>query len=214
MKSSSGVKLLDLLRNALPQKTEKPTGHPVVQGWLPVQNVLSGLIQRTDGSLVGVMRVEPMAFGLLSPEEKNRRITGLHEAIQSFQGAMQICAIPRPINLDAYISELEGQLVEAEGSRKGVLRGYLQYVRALVASAQAMERRFYILMPANDYMKGARGEVVQRMSEFIAALGRAELQAHICSEQEILDLLFCFFHPVQSAFERPAFPAVAPIYNS
>lgn len=185
---------------------------PIVQRWLPVRNIFFGLIHRYDGSLVGVIRVEPAAFGLLSPGEKNRRIAGLHEAIQTLTGAAQICAIPRPINLDAYITDLENRILEAEGSSKTMLRGYVQYVRSLVASAQAMERRFYVLMTEDGKKKGAREQLQQRMGEFVSALGRAELRAHICSDQEVLDLLFCFFHPAQAALERPTWPVSAPIY--
>lgn len=207
-------KLSNLIGLVVPKgKNSAPASErPVVQNWLPVQNISSGLMQRSGGWLVGAIRVEPAAFGLLSPEERSRRIAGLHEAIQALSGEAQICAIPRPINLDAYIAALENQSMEAEGSRKSMLRGYLQYVRRLVASAQAMERRFYVLMSEDRKKKGAREQLLQRMGEFVSALGRADLQAHICSDHEVLDLLFCFSHPAQAAFERATWPAVAPIY--
>lgn len=187
---------------------------PVVQNWLPVRHVFSGLLTRSDGRLAAVVRVEPAAFSLLSQAERTRRIAALHEAIQALPGPVQICAVPRPIDLDAYIADLEAQLADAEGSRKAVLRGYVQYVRRLAANAEAMERRFYVLMAGEEQQKGSPEELLQRVQEFVAALGRAELQAHLCDDQEVLDLLFCFFHPAQAAFERPAVPAVAPVYTT
>lgn len=185
---------------------------PIVQNWLPVQYVSSGLIIRSDGRQVAVLRVEPASFNLLSEAERARRITGLHEAIQALPGSVQICSVPRPIDLDLYIAELERQLEEAEGSRKNILRGYVQYVRRLATNAEAMERRFYVLMAGEEKKKGSEEELLQKAQEFAAALGRAELQVHLCNDQEVLDLLFCFFHPAQAAFERLSFPAVAPVY--
>lgn len=184
-----------------------------VQRWLPVQDVSAGILRRSDDRLVAVIRVEPAAFTLLSQAERARRIAALHEAIQALPGAVQICAVPRPIDLDAYITDLEAKLVEVDGSRKTILRGYVHYVRSLAASAGAMERRFYLLIPGGKG-KGSREELLQRAGELVAALGRAELQAHLCSDQEVLDLLFCFFHPAQAAFERAAIPAVAPVYTT
>ena len=185
---------------------------PTVQNWLPVQHVSSGLITRSDGRQVAVLRVEPASFNLLSVTERARRITGLHEAIQALPGSVQICSIPRPIDLDLYISGLEGQLEDAEGGRKNVLRGYIQYVRRLATNAEAMERRFYVLMAGEEKKKGSEEKLLQKAQEFAAVLGRAELHAQLCNDQEVLDLLFYFFHPAQASLERSNFPAVAPLY--
>ena len=186
-----------------------------VQGWLPVQDVDRGLIVRTDGALVAVVRVEPAPFSLLSDRERERRIGALHEAIQGLSGAVQIAVVPRPIDLDAYLRDLEARLREADGPRRPLLRGYLSYVRSLVGSGEALERRFYVLVAmasADAKRRGARDELVQRTTEFVAALGRAELTAHLCDDREVIDLLFSFLHPVQAAFERAAEPVPAPRY--
>lgn len=186
-----------------------------VQSWLPVQDVDRGVMVRSDGALVAVVRVEPSPFGLLSDRERERRISALHEAIQALPGAVQIAVVPRPIDLDAYLRDLEGCLREADGARRGLLRGYLAYVRSLVGSGEALERRFYVLIPvagADAQRRGARDELLQRATEFVAALGRAELQAHLCDDREIIDLLFVWLHPAQAAFERAAETVPAPRY--
>lgn len=191
-----------------------PVARQIVQNWLPVQDISSGLLMRSDGQLVAAIRVEPAAFTLLSEVERARRITALHEIIQALPGAVQICTIPRPIDLDIYIADLEAQMEDVYGSRKNVLRGYVNYVRRLAANAEALERRFYLLMPGGEKKKGTQDELLQRVRELVTALERAELQAHICSDQEVLDLLFCFFHPAQAAFERAVIPAAAPVYTT
>ncbi|KKM13034.1 hypothetical protein SY88_00235 [Clostridiales bacterium PH28_bin88] len=194
-------------------RTPTPAGN-TVQYWLPVRDVSNGILRRSDDRLVAIIRVEPAAFTLLSQAERARRIAALHEVIQALPGAVQVCAVPRPIDLDAYITGLEAKLVEVDGSRKTILRGYVHYVRGLAATAAAMERRFYLLVTGDGKNKGVREELLHRMMELVAALNRAELQAHLCSDQEVLDLLFCFFHPAQAAFERAAIPAVAPVYTT
>lgn len=196
-----------------PQAKAAPApGQDTVQKWLPVRDIRDGLLVRQDGVPVAVVRVEPAPFSLLSEAERERRISALFEAVQSLPGAAQILSLPRPLDLDAYISSLEALLAEAEGSRRAVLRSYVQYVRSLVAGAGAVERRFYVLVPGEGRKKGGREELLARAREFLAALARADLQARLCDDREILDLLFVFFNPAQAAFERPVEAAPATIY--
>lgn len=167
---------------------------------------------RADGSFVAAVRVDPAAFALLSDRERERRIAGLHEALQALPGGAQIAVIPRPLDLDAYLASLESLLVEADGARRGLLRKYLRYVRGLVTSAGALERRFYVLVNSDTRGPVSRDELLQKARELVAALGRAELSAHLCDERELIDLLFVFAHPAQAAFERAELPVVAPLY--
>lgn len=182
-----------------------------VQNWLPIKDIKESLIYHTDDTPVAVVRVEPSAFTLLSDREKERRISALFEAIQAVPGDMQIVAVPRPIDLDVYIKDLEEKLQETQGRRKAVLRGYTSYVRNITSGAEAMEKRFFVLIPGT---KKGEDELLHKTKEFVGELGRAELNAHICSYQEILDMLFSFFHSVQSAFERAEErEVVTPIYK-
>lgn len=212
------MKLPALKLPQLPGTAKKPPapapGQDTLQRWLPVKDVSGGLILRQDGTLVAVIRVEPAPFSLLSDRERERRIAAAFEAFQGLGGTAQVISLPRPLDLDAYISDLEARLAEADGARKTVLRAYLSYVRGLAAAGTAVERRFYVLLPGEAKKKGAREELLACAREFVAALGRADLAARICDDREILDLLFVFFNPAQAAFERPIEAAVAPIYTA
>ena len=107
-----------------------------VQDWLPVRDLEGGLVMRADGVQVAVIRVEPAPFALLSDRERERRIGALHEAIQSLPGSAQILVTSRPIALDGYLAELADALGDARDQRRGLLRGYLGYVREVLAVAR------------------------------------------------------------------------------
>jgi len=172
------------------------------------------MIVRRDGGLVSCVRVEAAPFLLLSDREKDRRIGAFFEAVQGLPGRAQIVSLPRPLDLDAYLRELETQLLEASGARKTALRGYLSYVRNLVAGGTAVERRYYVLISWDGRQKGAQEELSARTREFLADLARADLTAHLSDDREVLDLLFYFFNPAQAAFERPVEADGAPVYSS
>ena len=184
---------------------------PAVQDWLPVRDMRRGLILRTDGTAVAVVRVEPAPFGLLSDAERERRIAAVHEAIQGLAGPAQIVVTSRPIDLDAYLLDLERGLAEAEGARRSLLRGYLGYVRGLAAGGEATERRFHVLLVGEAGRTDGEA-VLQRASEFAAALARADLAAHVCDDREVTDILFSFLHPARAGTESADEPAPAVRY--
>lgn len=194
-----------LKKSKLPKKAKKMAEMPrssVAQSWLPVQDISGGMLIRADGTPVAVIRIEAAPFALLSGRERKRRIEALREVIQMLPGQAQIFCLPRPIDLDAYITSLEALQTEANSIRRTLLRGYLTYVRGLALSAAAIEHRFYIFLPGEKKRKDARGELAQKAAELVAALKRADLQVYTAGDQEALDLLFIFFHPAQAAFER------------
>lgn len=185
-------------------KTQKAAGTVgtgrAAQDWLPVREVAGGVIVRTDGAEVAVIRVEPAPFGLLSDREKDRRIGALHEAIQGLPGQAQIVVVSRPVALDDYLRGLQEALEGAKGARRTMLRGYLGYVQTVVGGGEAPERRYYVLVAAGD--KGKRADLLQRATEFVAALGRAELRAHLCEAAEVVDMLLAWLHPAHAARDR------------
>lgn len=194
-----------LKKSKLPKRAKKTAATPrsgVAQSWLPVQDISGGMLIRADGTPVAVIRIEAAPFALLSGRERKRRIEALREVIQMLPGQAQIFCLPRPIDLDAYITSLEALQTEANSARRTQLRGYISYIRSLAVSAAAIEHRYYILLPGEKGRKDARGELAQKTTDLVAALKRADLQAYACNDQEALDLLFIFFNPAQAAFER------------
>ena len=185
-----------------------PRPLPAVQAWLPVRDVADGVMVRADGCPVAAVRVLPAALGLLSEGERQRRIAGLHEAIQGLGARVQLVTLPRPIDLDGHLGDLRGRLGAATGPRRELLAGYARCVRTLAGGGEALEHRHYVLIPGGP---GCGSEELRlRATEFASALGRAELAAHLCEEAEVLDLLFSFLHPLHAALERAAPPVAAP----
>lgn len=183
-----------------PYKTSADKAGQTVQKWLLVEDIDGGLMQLKNGKAAAVIKIEPAPFTLLSKLEKGRRIKALYEAFQSLSSRAQIFCMPRPIDLDRYLNNLEDLLKEIDSGRRPILRGYLNYVRGIVSSAEATERRFYIIIPEE---KSRADEIRKKVREFVTMLTKAELKAEQCGETEILDLLFCFFNPAQASIEKP-----------
>ena len=203
---------------ARPRPTAAATpARATAQAWVrhQVADVTGGLLHRGDGSLVAVVQIEPANLALLSDRERAQRVASLHEALQGVRDAYQILVLPRPIDLDAYLRHLEELLHDTDPRRRRLLAQYLAYVRSLVGSGQALERRFYLLLPlgpAEARRKGAAADLTQRAREIVAALERASLHARVLDDGGIQELAHTFLHPAQAAFLRSELPSPATIY--
>ena len=187
------------------------------QQWMgsEVADISGGLIQRGDGALVAVLKIEAANIALLSDRERAQRIQALHEALSGVPDAFQILCLPRPIDLDSYLADLDRLLAEADTKRRHLLVQYVAYVRRVTGSGEAMERRFYLLLPvtgAEARRKGAADDLRQRAAEVAAALSSATLEAHVLDDRGLIDLVHAFTHPATSAFERPDFPGIVTRY--
>ncbi|MGB9847283.1 MAG: hypothetical protein ACPLRH_07240, partial [Desulfotomaculales bacterium] len=161
-----------------------------VQDWLPFKDIAGGVLMRKDGQVAAVLKVEPFNLSLKSETEKKRIITAVFEALNGLKEPFQIFSLGRPVDLDAYLRELQEKTRETVNfARKRLLQEYIRYVGTLVASGEAMERRYYVLLPGKD-----REEIVQKAHELASNLERSGLKVKICEDQEIIDLLFVFLH--------------------
>lgn len=206
------MKMPPAIAEMLPGYTPDPSAiaAKTAQQWMgsEVADISGGLIVRGDGALVAVLKVEPANIALLSGRERAQRIQALHEALSGIPDAYQILCLPRPIDLDAYLADLDRLLADADSRRRHLLAQYVQYVRRVTASGEAMERRFYLLLPlapAEARRKGAADDLRQRAAEVGAALSSATLEAHVLGDRGLIDLVHTFSHPSTAAFERPDF---------
>lgn len=180
-----------------PQKETKKK----VQEWLPVIDIQKNVIVTSD-SLVGALRIQPLNILLKSNNEIKSIIQGITGAYNGIFDNIQILALPRPVDLDNYIRMVEGFTRDQNNFlKRKLINQYLNYVRELVASGEATEKRFYILMSEKKgkYALIDLGKKLEILQESFIDAG---LTASRCNDRELIDLLFTFSNSSVSAFER------------
>jgi len=169
-----------------------------VRDWLPIVDIQCKTIKQRGGGAVSVLRVHPINMSLKSENEKKRVVSALHEVLNGIKTPLQIFAIGRPIDLDAYLRRLnEKANEEPNQTRKRLLRDYSRYVASVAAGGETAERRFYFLLSAEN-----EAHAVEVAGELMTHLSGAGLTANLCDGVEIMEMLFCFFNPDKSATER------------
>lgn len=175
------------------------------QDWLPFKDIVGGAIFKRDGSMVAVLRVDPLNIGLKSEGEKQRIISAVHEAINGQREPIQIICLPRALDLDNYLSSLNDRLKNTTNHlKRRLLAEYVRYVAGLVTEGDVLERRYYILLeqkPGAGKRQNRGEELQKRCHEFASNLGASGLRVQICGEAGIVDLLFSFLAPRQAAYE-------------
>ena len=189
------MKLLSVLKNRHKNKQEKNSS---VRDWLPIADIRPRTIKKRDGSCVAVIRVHPLNMSLKSDNEKKRVVAALHEVLNGIKAPLQIFAVGRPIDLDAYLRHLNEKAAdEPNQTRKRLLREYSRHVASVAAGGETAERRFYLLLSGED-----DAHTVGAAQELMTSLSGAGLTSSLCDGQEIMELLFCFFNPDKTATER------------
>lgn len=172
------------------------------QEWIPIRDVKNGVIYRRDGVLTAVIEVRPVNISLLSENEKKRVISALHEVLNGLREPVQWLSIGRAVDLDGYTASLERKAQETEDfMRKQLLKGYIRQAAEMASGGDTLERKFYVLI-SQKTGKYAEDELLNRARELAGNMSSAGLQAEVCGDRQIVELLFTFFQPARSAYER------------
>ncbi|MCY9763219.1 hypothetical protein M5X06_22150 [Paenibacillus alvei] len=191
--------------------------NPSTQTWMPIKDINNNLLYRKDSMIVATIRVQPVNLDLLSNNEKSRKIKQLEEQINGINYKLQILSIAKPVDLDGFILKMEHAKQQADGNLEiRLLSHYIEQATYKAISGEALERHFYILIPAELGKKPELDEqmLIQRASELASSLTSAELFSHVCSDPELQDLQFIFNNPNQAAYERSPLTAtsIPPVY--
>ena len=190
-------------KNSDQEKEEIERKKKSAQDWQPAYDVSDGFMYRRDNHIVAVIKIEPINIDLLSKNEKKRIISSFHEVLNGLQESIQIMSIGKPVDLDSYIAGLENKAdsIGFEKTRKRLLKNYIRHTASIATGGQAIERKFFIFMSQKD-KEFAKDELTNKAQELISRLGGAGITAKICTDKDIIDLLFLFNQPKKSAHER------------
>lgn len=187
----------NLSEEELIQKQREKTS----QQWIPVADIKNSIVYRKDGYILGMLRIEPLNINLLSENEKKRKIEALAEVFNGQNEHIQIFCIGRPVDLTNYLEHLQDMAKkEMDFMKKTILKGYIQQASHWASSGEVVERRFYIIISRKNGKK-AEIELLNKLNELKNYFEQAELNSHICNEDELLDVFSLFANPLQAAFE-------------
>lgn len=161
------------------------------ENWLPVKQILNGMIQLDDGSYVTGVKVMPKNIFILDQGSQNNMIYNLRNFYNSLDFEFWLLIADRPVDIDVYLSQLQLMYNNAQSNeiRKLIMQDINKANLFMSAEYNVVDTEYYILF------KEKRLELVQKkLHSLISGLASSGLQSMQASNSDLRMLLDNFLN--------------------
>ncbi len=204
------------------------------QEFLEFQQIREGVVILKTKALRAVLMVSSLNFALKSEDEQNAILYQFQSFLNSLDFSCQILIHSRRLNIISYLDKLE-EIGEKETNdlMKIQIEEYRKFIESIMAGGTIMQKIFYVMVPfsllesqeqaagkkqkllptkiptmTEEDFQRCKGQLWQRV-EFVAlGLRRCGLQAVPLNNQELIELYWSFYHPMEA--ERGYYPEIPP----
>ena len=172
-----------------------------IQAWLPVQDVIQGVVITRDRRFVKILELLPVNFYTMSDMEKGSAIADFAAYLKIAPDNLQLNVYTQKFNLDGYLKGLNRRLALEENERcREMIRESLSYVPQLV-ERETVTHRFFLSfsyepgsgMKAADHTPGAIAALLNEKAEvarrYLDRCGVAVLEPEY-ADNFVLELLY------------------------
>jgi hypothetical protein len=186
-----------------------------------IEAIEEGMIRLTGGQHRAVLEVGSVNFALQDDAEREAVVAGFAAFANSLTFPIQIVVRVLPVDVEGYLGELEQRARALPDHLAGLARDHVAFVRRLARSRTLLERRFYLVVPAEARpgaanrawpfrrrpdpgpdAAAARRQLTFRCEEAIRQLGRCALSARRLSGPELGQLFHACWCPELARVQR------------
>lgn len=161
------------------------------EDWVPVRQILNGMIQLDDGSYVTGVKVMPKNIFILDTGSQNNIIFKLRDFYNSLDFEFWLLIADRPVDIDVYLSELQLMYNNAQDNaiKKLIMQDINKANLFMSQELNVVDTEYYILF------KEKRLELVQKkLYNIISQLASAGLQSTQTSNNDLRVVLDNFLN--------------------
>jgi len=169
---------------------------PDAQGLLDIRDIRADTVFLKKGGAIGLIKVTPINFGMLSKEDQDSVIYGFLGFLNTINFPIQI--VMKSINLDIndYLSALKQRIEERDDKiALAYYEHFASYMRDYIESTKINDRLFYIVVPAKKHWD--EREVVRsldtRCKNIMDALAFSGINSERLNTQQLLNLYASYF---------------------
>ena len=170
---------------------EKQISGNFTEDWLPVKQIMNGMIQLEDGSYVTGVKIAPKNIFILDSGTQNNIIYNLQNFYNSIDFEFWLLVADRPVDIDVYVSQLQLMYNNAQNNvqRKLIMQDINKANLFTSRDYDIVDTEYYILF------KEKRLEIVQkRLHNIISGLANAGLQSTQTSNNDLRMVLDNFLN--------------------
>jgi len=203
---------------------------PSTQKHLLVSEIRDDTIIMKDGSMRAVLLVSSINFALKSEDEQNAIVSAYVSFLNSLDAPLQILIQSRQLDLEQYLNYLkEAESKQTNDLLKMQMAEYRQYITELVAMGNIMTKRFFVIVPYEQFRAKARGffqrvgdvisptsvvglnqkQFAQRhkdlytiVEKILSGLASMSLRAEALDTQSLIELFYNTYNPAVSPREK------------
>jgi hypothetical protein len=187
---------------------------------LALETLDEDVLGLTGGQYRAVLEVGSVNFGLQGEAEQEAVIAGFTACLNSLTFPVQILVRVLPIDIGGYLADLEQRVHHLSAGLTDLARDYVTFLQRLARNRTLLERRFYLVVPAQLDMATPRGwwpfdrkqqggsidparrQLTFRCEEIGRQLGRCGLTVRRLSSGELAQLLYACWCPELAHVQR------------
>ena len=161
-----------------------------IQAWLPIKNIIGGVVITKDNRFVKILEVLPVNIYLKSTNDRQNIISSFAAYLKIAPDPLQMVARTLPADTQAYVEQMQ-RYAENEDNEacREMIEDNIREIGLGIAS-NAMRHRFFLVFQYEANMRAKRNTVqaiVQRLNE---EADTARRYLDIC-ELEVLEPRYC-----------------------
>lgn len=187
---------------------------------LNLASIEDGVIYLTDGQARAVLEVSSVNFGLAGEGEREGIVASFAALLNGLTFPAQILVRVLPVDLEGPVSDLEHRAAGLSEPLAALAQDHAGFLRRLARQRTLLERRFYVVVPADvegikrrwhwltppsvsmpDH-SAARKQLTFRCEELARGLGRCGLTARRMNDIELAHLYYTCWCPELSRVQR------------
>ncbi len=147
---------------------------PAARKLMDIRSIRADAVFMQDKRILGVLKIRPINFGVLSEQDKDTVIYGFLEFLNSLNFSIQI--VMRSVNLDIedYLRHLKRRIKQRDDKMAlAYYEHFAEYMRSYIKVNRINDRHFYIIVPgkkkqteaeAINYLEAQCQELMSRLS--------------------------------------------------
>jgi hypothetical protein len=190
-----------------------------------LEAIEEGVLRLAGGRCRAVLRVSSIDFGLQGDAERDAVGAGFAAFLNGLTFPLQVLVRVLPVDLEHYLGPLEARARELPDALADLARDHVAFVRALATRRSLLERRFYVVVPADPPHRPARSflrllwpfgrgaapavdtaavqrQLVFRCTEVARQLGRCGLTARRLDDAGLAGLVHACWCPELARVQR------------
>ena len=160
-----------------------------IQSWLPIKNIIGGVVITRDNRFVKILEVLPVNIYLKSPADRQNIIASFASYLKIAPDSMQFEARTLPADTEDYVRQMEEYAANEENDYcREMIEDNIREIGRGIAS-EALRHRFFLIFQYEARMRAKRNTVQHLIERLNEEADTARRYLDIC-ELEVLEPRF------------------------